>query len=310
MIRINRTIFKMGTVDAADYSEDCKQGDWETYSIRFPEAFPGDDVRVIVTANDQDVRRGSRNVAVVGIAQDVTRRGFVLASRNSSCGRGSAGFNWMAVLETDRRRSPVVNLRMGVLQPKHFGRDCRSGDWKVWGVTFCNPPFGQESVLLTASDLNVTPWDDGNRLRYHNAAVVGIVRDPTSSGFTLAARNSDCAEGMCAFYYVALSQSGGRSYLWVDTGEVTEQFFGSDCKKDEDWKEWDVEFSEPFLIPPVVLVTANNKDVRGHNAAVVGIASKVTPNGFSIMARNSDCGTGQAGFYWVAIGCQRGCGIR
>lgn len=309
MIRINQTIFKMGTVEADDYSKDCRQGDWETHRISFREAFPGDDVRVIVTANDQGVRRGTHNPAVVGIARDVTRRGFVLASRNSDCGRGSAGFNWMAVLETSRRRSPVVNLRMGVLQPKLFDRDCRSGDWNEWGVTFCNPRFEQEAVLLTASDLNVTPWGGGNMLRYHSAAVVGIVRDPTSSGFTLAARNSDCAEGKSAFYYVALSQSGGRSNLWVDTGEVTEQFFESDCKSG-DWKEWDVEFSEPFLVPPVVLVTANNKDVRGHNAAVVGIASKVTPNGFSIMARNSDCGTGRAGFYWVAIGCQRGCGIR
>jgi hypothetical protein len=38
------------------------------------------------------------------------------------------------------------------------------------------------------------------------------------------------------------------------------------------------------------------------NTAVVGIVQAVTPHGFRLAARNSDCGAGKAGFTWVAIG--------
>jgi hypothetical protein len=83
-----------------------------------------------------------------------------------------------------------------------------------------------------------------------------------------------------------------------------------------------IDFDQPFAAPPVVLLTANNaltatqegelipipKDPGGHNAAVVGIAQSVTPNGFVLRARNSDCASGQCGFYWLAIGCGQGCG--
>ena len=41
--------------------------------------------------------------------------------------------------------------------------------------------------------------------------------------------------------------------------------------------------------------------------APVGIASNVTPYGFTIAARNSDCAAGQAGFDYVAFGCPQ-CG--
>lgn len=54
-------------------------------------------------------------------------------------------------------------------------------------------------------------------------------------------------------------------------------------------------------------MTANDLKVQGHNAAVVGIAQDVTPNGFTLSARNSDCASGQAGFYWVAIGWVMDC---
>lgn len=307
--QINQTIFQIGTVPARDFSEDCVPGDWEAIPITFTPAFPAVGVRVIVTANNENVGKGEHNPAVVGNTRSVTPTGFTLAARNSDCARGRAGFNWMAVLETPgkRQRKPI-DLRMGALQPKHFQPDCKPGDWQHWGVNFSTPFSDVPVTLLTASNLNVTPWHRDDTLWYHNAAVVGIVRDPTATDLTLAARNSDCAEGDCAFYYVALSQeTAGKEDLWVDSGELTAQGFAPDCKSG-DWRDWSITFSQPFLTPPVVLVTANDLRVKGGNPAVVGIARNVTPYGFLLSARNSDCSGGQAGFYWVAIGCARGCG--
>src|SRR5947208_1557580 len=99
--RTKETIFQIGTVDSRNFGEDCHEGDWEEFHITFVAAFPDKlKVRVIVTANSQEVERGTPNAAVVGIAQKVTPTGFVLGARNSDCARGDAGFNWMAVAET------------------------------------------------------------------------------------------------------------------------------------------------------------------------------------------------------------------
>src|SRR5207237_2483717 len=127
--------------------------------------------------------------------------------------------------------------------------------------------------LLTASNLNVAG---------HNAAVVGIVRDPASDLFTLVARNSDCAEGNCTFYYLGLSQEKGRSDIWVDSGEMDAKVFAPDCRGG-DWQNWDIQFSQAFLTPPIVLVTANDLGIgEYHNAATVGIAQNVTTHGFTL----------------------------
>ena len=305
---LNQVIIQMGVEPARNFSEDCEPGDWEVFDVTFPTPFPNRP-RVIVTANDLRVEPGEHNAAVVGLARQVTDTDFKLAARNSDCARGDAGFNWMAVLETpgeDVRRVP--ELRMGVTQPKHFQPDCESGDWQAWGVTFSSPVEGRPITLLTASNLNVTPFHTDDGLKYQNAAAVGIARQPASNAFTLAARNSDCAEGDCAFYHVALSEEGaGRGDMILDSGSVGAQSFKPDCEYG-DWRSWSITFHEPFLAPPIVLVTANDRNVKAGNVAVVGIAQNVTAYGFTLSGRNSDCAAGQAGFYWVAIGCGRGCG--
>jgi hypothetical protein len=174
-------------------------------------------------------------------------------------------------------------------------------------------PRGAERpvVLVTANNLNVVG---------HNAAAVGIARDPDGAGFVLRARDSDCSEGESGFYYLRVAP--GRpmeANLVIDTGEVPGDTFYRDCDPG-DTKSWDVYFDYPFLTPPVVFVTTNDNNVTSHNVAAVGMARNVTPYEFTLVGRNSDCAggsdrplgsssvSGQAGFYWVAIGCSRGCG--
>ena len=317
-VPINEAIFQSGTIEQRFFSKDCETGDSELFNVPFPVSFPDQtqkNIRVIVTANDLNVPRAAHHAAVVGIAQNVTIGGFALKVRNSDCAAGFAGVNWMAVLETPGTQQKPVNLRMGVLQPQFFSSDCNSGDTRDFAASFSSSLDSLPVVLVTANNLNV---------QGHNAAAVGIVMDSgiadlATKGITLKTRNSDCAAGSCGFYYAALSHDApGRGDLIVDTGEVYEQSFLNDCNSG-DTRDWDVYFHQPFLTPPIVLVTAYHSRLDTvHPAAAVGMARNVTPFGFTLVGRNSDCfgptGLGgqviasSAGFYWVAIGCATGCG--
>jgi hypothetical protein len=278
----NSYMFQMGSVLARDFSEDCERGDWEFFEIAFESPFPTDQVRVIVTANG--------NAAAVAIAQHVGRKGFILAARNSGCAPGTAGFNWMAFVETPEERQRPVGLRMGVVQPRHFMSDCEEGDWRSWEVMH-SPVRSEPFTLLTACN--------------GNAAAVGVVNDSRADGFTFSARNSGCAEGDSSFYYLVLTQYEDKeSKVFVDGGEVPAQHFAPDCVPG-DWQSWEIQFKESFLTPPIVLITAGGENA---NAAVVGIAQNVTTHGFTLSARNSGCAEGDGGFYWAAFGCAKGCG--
>jgi hypothetical protein len=326
-IPINEAIFQAGTFGQRNFSKDCQTGDTETFQttgfqrVVFPERFPDQSsVRVIVTANNLGVSTGTHNAALVGAVQDVTAEGFVLKARNSDCADevSLAGMNWIAVAETPGVRQKPTDIRMGTLQPRSFSPDCQPGDTTDWGVTFSAPLEGQRVVVATANNLNV---------QGHNAAAVGIVlgpdgNPPATTGFALKARNSDCAAGGCGFYYAAISPGiPGTGSLIVDTGEVVPQNFFNDCSAG-DTRALEVYFSQPFLTPPTILVTANDGHLGQnlqHQAFPVGMARDVTPYGFTLVGRNSDCFTGDggvfgpkiaaaAGFYWVAIGCALGCG--
>jgi hypothetical protein len=217
---------------------------------------------------------------------------------------------------------------------EYFGPDCKGADTLVQTVKFwsplgtiANPPV----VVLTATNAHVKPFIPfgARALDYHNAAAVGIVQTdlpslfPPTHGFTLLARSSDCGFGGCAFYYLAHSPdpNEGDTNLFVDTGEVSANDwpvggrgldFGPNCDRfGADTKRLSVDFTRPFLTPPVVLLTANDRGIADPtvaNVALVGMAQDVTPWGFTLQARNSDCSVGQAGFFWVAVGCALGCG--
>jgi hypothetical protein len=242
--------------------------------------------------------------------------------RNSDCVPGQAAFNWMAVQETPGVNQSPVTVRMAVLPPQFFSKSCTDGDtpedtpikfWQAFG--------GTPTVFLTAGNLfvngmvTVSSGKGGTRtFGAHNAAVVGVALNEQSNGFTLHARNSDCSKDVsaCGFSYAAVIVSpagggGGNDNLFVDTGEVTAQAFNISCV-DGDTQTQTVFFTRPFLTPPIVLLTANDVGAAGHLAFPVGLAQNVTPYGFTLTGRNSDCAPGMAGFYWVALGCGQGCG--
>jgi hypothetical protein len=308
------------------FAPDCVAGDTQDLVIPFPAgAFPSgrdQDLRVILTPQHPDADPQGHVPAPVGVAQRVSSMGFNLHARNSDCDGGDVGFNWLAILDTPGQQHPAPNLRMRVFQPEHlieatvFAGSCQGGDTHVSGfLPFWRPLPQDPFVLLTATNLHIVRTH-GFGAYYHPASAVGIVQGQEKTRFVLRSRNSDCSSGECAFFSVALTPTGGTPAqppgdagdLIVDTGVVSALSFAPDCRPG-DTQFVAVDFHRPFLTPPVVLVTANDVGVTDpHNAAVVAMANDVTPHGFTLRARNSDCGSGMAGFYWVAFGCAPGCG--
>jgi len=337
MTPITQCIIGAGFVDASefrrkDFRPDCVPGDRQTVTVPFNVTFPtGSAIRVIVTASDRGIDPGAHNAALVGVVQNQALSTFDLMARNSDCGAGQAGFHWLAVAQTPgQEQLRSVAIRMGAVQPKIFAPDCGKGigmfqalDTHDWGVGF-SPPFQRDpAVLLTACKLNCPPPNVGGHyfrdyggLTQAGSAVVGIAQRSGVNGFNARARNSDCGSGWSALYYVGVTQvftPAGPAFdpqtrnMVVDTGAVGSLAFEPHCKV-FDWVRVDIQFSRPFLTPPVVLISANDAGERKGNVAAVGIAADVTPWGFTLLARNSDCAAGHAGFYWVAFGCAEGCG--
>jgi hypothetical protein len=289
-----------------NFKPDGTPGDWQSYQVGFKKHFQNPDkVRVIVTANNLDLDPGVHNAAVVGIVTAVSTTGFTLWGRNSDCVEGNAGFYYMAVEELSQPpEGEPVDLRLGPLQQRFFGRDCEQGDWDFWHPPFSSAfppgPTEQYAALVTGCNLNV---------RASNVPAVGISRNLDLDGFDLAARNSATCmpssgtTGACAFYYVAGKEGPKpQDRFWINSGVMEPEWFEASCKTG--WRVvWEVYFSKPFLTPPVVLLTCKDADV-----AVVGLAQNVTTHGFTLAGLNSDTAAGNAQFYWVAIGCGLGCG--
>jgi hypothetical protein len=177
-----------------------------------------------------------------------------------------------------------------------------------------------------------------------NAAAVALVVDQapgfgslsaiSPTGFNLIARNSDAA-GTCGFNWIALLQLFGTAAapttpvlprgaaaspvnLMVDTGE-----FGAPTGPEinfkqagtvGDWFSAEVQFSRPFAVEPVVLITPHfpppyyGEGPPSSNVfsgcAPVAMAQNVTRFGFTLAAHNTDTNNtgGNASFYWVAFG--------
>jgi hypothetical protein len=296
-VPINQAIIMMGAVRANIFSRDCFSGQWVDFRVNFPERFTSDLPRVIITPNNLGAQE-NYNPAVVGMVHDVSSSEFYISAKNSDMVDGFAGFNWMAVRETPKKRyhSPI-GLMEGTLRPKHFQPDGVEGDWQSWNVEF-GSPLERTPVLL------VSPCSQS--VAQSLAAAVGIIRDASNKGFTLAARSSDCVFGSCNFSYLAAYDIGDCSFSRLDSGWLTAKKFESDCAPG-DWQHWKVSFHEPFDDAPLVFLTASGSPINAETAhfpqvPAVGIAQNVTAEGFTLAAKNPECSDGYAGFYWVALG--------
>jgi hypothetical protein len=239
----------------------------------------------------------------VCIARNATMEGVTVLARNSDCVPGLAALSGIAILETPAQpvqRPLVPHFGSATPAQQSFSPDCEPGDWKIFNAAYV-PPFPEpEAILLSATH--------GGPVKA--AAAVGIARNHTQNGFDLIARNSDVTTGTCGFNFLSASRKGPErppDNLWVDTGRIGCKPFAASGQVG-DWQTWTITFnsaSQPnigFETPPHVFLTANDMGVAAHNAAAVGIVDQVTTSGFTLVARNSDCAAGSAGFNWAAFG--------
>ncbi|MDX2194112.1 MAG: hypothetical protein NW201_12215 [Gemmatimonadales bacterium] len=315
---LTETLIQSGRASARSFAADCTAGDWHSWQVAFATPFPDDDVIVVAMASDHDVDEGAHVAAVVPVVRGTSRSGFTLAGRNSDSAAGSAGMHWLAV----RRRPGVasgtpVDLRTAVVPPRAFAPDGTVGDWQQWDWRFARPLRGEPAVVGSAAR---TP---GGIQRYeelfgvivpsvgqwHFGAAVGVSLGASASALRLAARNPTGWPGQARVPFVAVAPGGVTDpALHCETGRTAPVAMpGAHLMTSE---ALDVQFDEPFLVPPIVLVTACEVGLAvGESAvALVGVVEDATTHGFTLRVMSSDCAPGRAAFNWVAIGCQPGCG--
>jgi hypothetical protein len=318
-----------------------------TFATPFPD-FRGFDVPPVVIVSprmsrDRAPNPNSEAPAVVPIVSRFDSKGFELVARNADCVGGSVGFDWMALAaypEGDHVPRAAM-AQVGLTPPQHFQIECQPGDWKTWKTPSLNDELGRARggvyVFSTATDANATPmpptetpWSSYDLELYGSctppwpwlaqpldllhAPVTGFTHMYWGGGMAVRARNTGFEGNAACNFLVAAperSEDPRLSSMSVDSGFVTSKFFAPKQElRGGQWQTWDIYFSDPFIAPPVVLLTANAYDRKGsRTCAPVGIVSRVNPYYFTIAARNSDCAAGEAGFNYVAFGCPQ-CGSR
>ncbi len=295
----NAISLRCGNLPAQQFASSGRSGDWQTFHVPFqpwmPQAADGK-VRVMVSASDADVDVSDHQVAPVPLVGEVSVRGFTAWVRNSDVSPGVSGLAWVAVAEVPDSPPATPKLRSGLLQPQHFQVTGIRGDWRRWSVG-----FGQRVGFTAAPTVVTTPTN--SNVRVHAASTVGVSCGVTKDGFNLAARNADIGPGACNFFYLAASGNGGNEQIQIDSGQVPARPFAI-TGVPGDWQVWAVSFAEPFLTPPVVLVTADNSNgtLSSYARAVQGVVFDVTTDGFVLAGRSTDMSAGPAGFSWLAVG--------
>jgi hypothetical protein len=226
ILQLGSVFIQIGIVEDCQFSGLQR----EAFQVSFPETFPDDDFRIAITASSfgeslMDLRSS------LGIAQKVSSRDFTLAVRNPCCAGSSLEFNWMVVDEGQKPgESADLNLRLGVLWTRRFQPDDTQGEWQFWNGTRFSSPLGNGRPVVM-----LTPGDAG--VGCENAGSIGIVHMTEAKELNLAAHNSGCQEGDCAFYYVAGSKvrkqrpQSEKSCLWVDPGDVEAVDLMPDCEE-------------------------------------------------------------------------------
>lgn len=184
----------LGSVQPKYFCAGGTRGDWIYKSVDLRHNFA--DIPVILTT-ENNVNVLHNNPAVVALLQNVTKNNFMFTARNSDNCDGDGGFNYVAILDSDE---PVASsnawIDTGKVHPFRFQPHSNSGDWNYWEIYF-NKPFATPPIVL------VTPYRD-KECKGEDVAPVGIARNVTTHGFTLAARNSASGNpGDAGFYWVA-----------------------------------------------------------------------------------------------------------
>jgi hypothetical protein len=340
MVPFNQVEFRFGTADFKLLGQFAPGMHGQVVPVLFSPPFPTTvdptKIRVVVTPNSDGLQADNitHHAGVVGAVFDVSRTGFLLYSFSPDCSVGWAGFNYLALAETQSPVQDSPDIRVSVLQPlsQHpdfllFSSNCTQGDTQFWNVKF-NRPMGSPTdpatprpvVLLTLTNLHVHPFDlDHTDLQLECVPATGIVENPSRSGFSVRARNFDALRGLATYYYVAMAPGtpaaggAGTSMLCVDSGLTpTPGLNFRPGGQQGDWQEVTVNFAQPFIAAPVVLVTALNAPTTVP-LTVLPQARHVTPFGFTLTGRNP---TNEpefqslqlTSFAWAAFGCGPGCG--
>src|SRR5271165_1421232 len=317
--KISNCAIAIGHLEGVDFGPAGQKGDWAVFQGVFttgPKPIFTEVPRLIVTSISYEFDFGAFPVCVI---RDLSTTGFTLAARNMAA-HGFTAFNWMAVRETPGIKQLVPDVSIGVLPPLFFG-PVGAPNSEAGTTTISEVSTDSGAVLLTATDQNVSG---------HSVAAVGALRsvfvERIGKSSALVARNPDIVSGDCAFNWASFTfnavfdpdaftlrttvdDKGSPMEIetpvpeiQIETGEVSPARF-QPSGQPGDWHTWEVNFSDSFSTTPVVLLTPNKAKTTlpEANPAVVGVVQAVSPHGFRLAARNSDLGSGETGFYWVAL---------
>ncbi|HWQ18847.1 MAG TPA: hypothetical protein VN455_03660 [Methanotrichaceae archaeon] len=187
-----------GVLEPKQFMPSCINGDWRSWPVAFDDPLSSETPMVFTSAND--IGSTQYTAAAVGMAQNLSPKGFTLAARNSDCMPGDCSFCWLALSREARHSFSLIDS--GWTDFRRFERTCISGDWQSWKITFHQlfprPPL----IFLTGYGGR----SSDELVHFPRIAAVGIAKDVTENGFQLAARNQDCMEGYAGFYWLAVGQ--------------------------------------------------------------------------------------------------------
>lgn len=291
---------RAGACSAKEYEHSGRAGDWQTFNVAFVPPFPdiaAGKIRVFASPNDLNVQVRTSIAPASPVVGEISSRGFTAWARNSDIARGQSGLSWVAIAECSERENGQQSAVFGVMGPQYFTSAATRGDWRVANVEVPKSRGDQPPVSVVATPGNAN-------VRVHASASIPIICAAKDAMFALAARNSDCGPGLASFNYLAFgSFTALKPNTLVDTGRVSPKYFRVGSQRG-DWQAWAVSFSTHFLVPPVVIVTADNFDgkINSYAVAAVPLANDITPYGFTLASRNSDVVAGWVAFSWLAIG--------
>ena len=227
-----------------------------------------------------------------------------------------------AFFHPHRDRSPPMSTPLGNTVVAHgrltaqfYAPDNLPGDWQGYPVVF-QTPFPSDDVRVVA-----TASSDGVDGGLSTVPAVPIVVGANRNGFTIVARNSDCASGSAGMHWIAvLERRGVPSPTVVDvrTGVLHTRYYGADCMAG-DWTGWEYAFSNPLPAAPTLVSTpTRSRDDQSYDAlgggALVGrtvllqrIATPVavtdgaTATTIAVSARNGGGWPGWAGMNFLAV---------